>query len=314
MNVCFLYGWGYALQLSDGKLLFRDKSGSKVLDDQHACIELNGEGSLNINALREALRRGVRISIKSKNSRAILDSKPLIVLQLSKFLDDKLRLEAAKLIVQASILNKLYVLRLVGLRDCSQYSKIKELVNTVARCSTTWSLMTVEAEAARNYYEALRIIIPPEYGFNARSRRPPRDPVSASISYLNMLLYSMCIRALRYQGLDERIGFLHEPRMDRASLALDLAEEFKQPLVDSAVIPAFTSKSIKASDFNLSSGRVYLNSRGKRKMLKLFRHRLNLLTPIGRMENLIYLQAAKLGEWILGTRRCYEPFVPTLEV
>ena len=313
MKVEFLYGWGYLLKAKNGKLSIKLSSGEKPIDDC-SCVELDGEGALAINALRETIRRGLRVSVKSRHGRAIIDPKPLTVHQIAKFLNDDLRLKVSKLIVQAASINKLYVLRLVGLKSSNEYSKINGLMEGIDKATTIWGLMAIEAEITKTYYEALRQVIPLEYEFTARSRRPPRDPVSASLSYLNMQLYSICVRALRYHGLDERIGFLHEPRGNRASLALDLAEEFRQPLVDAAVIPAFTSRSMRKSDFTYSINGVFLNNRGRRKMLKLFRHRLNLTTPKGKFEELIYAQASKLADWISGSRGYYEPFILTLEV
>jgi len=311
----FLYGWGYVLEFEDEEGLLVKVNGSKRhIRSDAVCVELDGEGTLTVKSIREAIKRKIRISVKSKHGRVMLDPHPLVINQVSKFLNDEERIKVSRAVTQAASLNKLYVLKLLGLKGCEEYLKIERLMDELAKSSTVWGLMSIEAEVAKSYYEALRRIIPSEYGFTARSRRPPRDPVSASISFLNMMLYQICTRALRYYGLDERIGFLHEPRGERASLALDLAEEFKQPLVDAAVIPAFTSRSMKKWHFTYSINGVFLNKRGMSKMLKLFRHRLNLRTSKGRLEEQIYLQASKLAEWVLGLRKNYEPFILTLEV
>jgi len=307
----FLYGWGYSLHRRGGRLVFRCSSGFRDVGFEE-CIELDGEGSIGVDALREACRRGVRVAVKSRHGRAILDSKPLVVKQVERFLCDSDRLLIAKLVAEASASNKLYLMGLLGLQGSQEYSAIEELASRFTEASTVWGVMAVEAEVTRLYYESLRRVIPGDYGFTARSRRPPRDPVSASMSFLNMMLYSLCARALRYHGLDERLGFLHEPRGDRASLALDLAEEFRQPLVDSVVIPAFTSRSMRKSDFKYSVNGVYLNDWGRGKLMKLYRHKLNLRTPLGSFEQLVYRQAEQLAKWVSGELEVYRPFKASL--
>lgn len=120
MNIEFLYGWGYTFKVKDGRLLVKLSSDEKDINEKCSCIELDGEGTLTINALREAVRRGLRVSVRSRHGRAIIDPRPLVVDQVAKFMSDELRLGIAKLIVQAASINKLYVLRLIGLRSSSE--------------------------------------------------------------------------------------------------------------------------------------------------------------------------------------------------
>jgi CRISPR-associated protein Cas1 len=55
-----------------------------------------------------------------------------------------------------------------------------------------------------------------------RSRRPPRDPVNALLSFLYAILTHDMASALEGVGLDAAVGYLHADRPGRASLALDL--------------------------------------------------------------------------------------------
>ena len=60
-------------------------------------------------------------------------------------------------------------------------------------------------------------------------------------------------------GLDPYIGFFHEVTYGRASLSLDLMEEFRHPLVDRLVLKLFNRKMLDDDDFETRGvGQVYL--------------------------------------------------------
>lgn len=55
--------------------------------------------------------------------------------------------------------------------------------------------------------------------------------------------------ACEFAGLDPAVGFLHELRRGRPSLALDLIEEFRPVIVDHLVIRLCTSGRVSPADF-----------------------------------------------------------------
>ena len=77
---------------------------------------------------------------------------------------------------------------------------------------------------------------PAWFDFVGRNRRPPRDPVSALLSYAYSLLakdFTVTCQAVEF---DPYLGFYHQPRYGGLSLALDLMEEFRPIIGDSVVI------------------------------------------------------------------------------
>src|SRR5439155_51969 len=60
--------------------------------------------------------------------------------------------------------------------------------------------------------------------------------VNASLTYGYGILYSQVWGAVLNAGLEPFAGFLHVDRPGKPSLVLDLTEEFRQPVVDRAVI------------------------------------------------------------------------------
>ena len=68
-----------------------------------------------------------------------------------------------------------------------------------------------------------------------RTRRPPKDPLNAMISFGNTLLYQRIANEINRTSLDIRIGIIHAAGTRPESLNLDLADLFKPILVDRTI-------------------------------------------------------------------------------
>jgi CRISP-associated protein Cas1 len=97
------------------------------------------------------------------------------------------------------------------------------------------ALMGTEGAATRAYFQTWVQALPPVWEFTGRKRRPPPDPVNAMLSFGYTLLTNEAVAACEAAHLDPDVGFLHQSRVGRPSLALDLVEEFRPVLVDSLV-------------------------------------------------------------------------------
>ena len=64
--------------------------------------------------------------------------------------------------------------------------------------------------------------------------------VNSALNYGYGILYTQVWGAIMNAGLEPFAGFLHVDRPGKPSLVLDLIEEFRQPIVDRAVIAALT--------------------------------------------------------------------------
>ena len=71
-----------------------------------------------------------------------------------------------------------------------------------------------------------------DFSFRGRSKRPPMGNVNAMLSFVYTLLTNQITSALEVVGLDPCVGYLHTERPGRASLALDLIEEFRAVYAD----------------------------------------------------------------------------------
>ena len=110
-------------------------------------------------------------------------------------------------------------------------------------------LMNLEAEAARLYWEAIRQILPAEFGFTGRETRGARDPFNAMLNFgYQTILFPEVWKAVSYAGLDFYAGYLHADRPGKPSLVLDLMEEFRQQVVDRTLIGLVTKNVIKPGE------------------------------------------------------------------
>ena len=115
------------------------------------------------------------------------------------------------------------------------------------------------------------------FDFTTRNRRPPTDPVNALLSLAYSLLAKECTLAACAVGLDPYVGFYHQPRHGRPALALDLMEEFRPLIAESAVLTAINNRFVSTRDF-VSAGRaVNLNVAGRKQFFQCFEQRMNSL-------------------------------------
>lgn len=111
-------------------------------------------------------------------------------------------------------------------------------------------LLAIEGGAAKAYWEQMRLLLPTSLGFAGRSPKSPQDPVNAALNYAYAILYAQVWSAVVTAGLEPFAGFLHTDRPGKPSLVLDLAEEFRQAVVD---IPLFAWLT-RGGHLRLSSG------------------------------------------------------------
>ena len=150
-------------------------------------------------------------------------------------------LRASKALIAAKLHNCRRVLqRLAANRGPSQPTALPRAIPALSSAEaelrsadTLDTLRGIEGSAASAYFKQLGSSFPPSFPFPARSRRPPRDPANATLSFGYTLLASEMECAIRSHGLDAAIGFFHTPDpRGRPSLALDLMEPFRAPVVD----------------------------------------------------------------------------------
>ncbi len=176
--------------------------------------------------------------------------------------------------------------------------------------------MGIEGMAAKRYFAGFAKLLKEERGFRfeGRNRRPPTDPVNATLSFLYAMLAREVTVAALACGLDPYLGFLHQPRYGRPALALDLAEEFRPLLADSTALSLFNTGELKPDDFVCRAGAVALKPPGKKAIIAAWERRLlsEVTHPIFgytiSYRRVVMVQARLLGRVLLGELPAYPAF------
>lgn len=157
----------------------------------------------------------------------------------------------------------------------------------------------------------------PEFAFDftRRTRRPPTDPVNALLSLGYSLLAKDCTIAAHAVGFDPYVGFYHQPRFGRPALALDLMEEFRPLVAESAVLTALNNRMMTPGHFVRAGEAVNLTPAGRKVFFQAYEQRMNTLIthPIFDYKvsyrRVLELQARLLARHLTGEIPDYVPMV-----
>lgn len=157
-----------------------------------------------------------------------------------------------------------------------------QILRDVDAAQDVGQLLGMEGNAAAAYFRHFGRMLRPkdlstEWDFAQRNRRPPRDPINAMLSFAYAILAKDLTVALLAEGLDPWWGLYHRPRHGRPSLALDLMEEFRPLLADSAVLSAINTGMVEAKNFQVTSAGCVMLPDARRALLRAIEARMDLM-------------------------------------
>ena len=216
--------------------------------------------SFSSDLVEELCTRGVRLSLLDSTGKPYgLITSPMLTAtvqtrreQILAYADER-GVSFARAVVAGKLKNQERLLRYFGKylkeRDRARYDRLaavapalRSQAGKASRVSgknideARATLMGIEGSAGRQYWEAVKVILADRVDFAGRRRRGATDEVNAALNYGYGILYSHVWGAIANAGLEPFAGFLHVDRPGKPSLVLDLTEEFRQPVVDRAVI------------------------------------------------------------------------------
>lgn len=177
---------------------------------------------------------------------------------------------------------------------------LKEMIVEAERATAMDQLLGIEGTAARIYFENFAGMIKVQkeavgsevgdggaqdsngwpsgnltFDFTQRNRRPPRDPINALLSLGYSLLTKDMTTVCHTVGFDPFMGYYHQLRFGRPSLALDLIEPFRPLIVDSAVLTAVNTRMITERDFIRTGQAVALTASGRKGFFRAYEQRMD---------------------------------------
>lgn len=173
--------------------------------------------------------------------------------QLARMRDLNFRLMMARAIVKAKLHNSRVVLRRFARREDGDFSAriqtITSCIEKLEHTKTVQEMMGLEGAAANAYFKAFKALLPAQFNFPGRRRRPPKDPVNVLLSYGYTLLQAKVSHLVLAAGLNPHLGNLHAEGPATHSLVCDLMEEFRALVVDSVVLALCRNNKISNTDF-----------------------------------------------------------------
>ena len=160
---------------------------------------------------------------------------------------------------------------------------LAELDRLAERTQTATSLDTllgIEGAAARTYFSEFKGMIKTDsldFDFHGRNRRPPRDPVNAVLSFLYAMVIKQATITAFTVGFDPYLGFYHQPKYGKPALALDLVEEFRPLIADSACLTLINNGELGSEHFIRRGDAVALTQNGRRRVIEAYERRMDTL-------------------------------------
>jgi len=202
-------------------------------------VVVYGNPSIEVNVFRELSHAGIPailLATRGSQEPALLANGlatclPLRLLQYHCSQTPVIALQMAKRFIHHKIksysvpLNTLSVMHEAA---CEGFWQRCEMgLEAIEHANDINQLMGIEGQVSRNWFALLHNVLPHEWQFHGRNRRPPRDPVNSLLSLAYTLLGTDVRQVIISEGLDPALGFLHQQRAGREALVLDMLEIFR---------------------------------------------------------------------------------------
>lgn len=262
------------------------------------------------------------------------------VAQFQRLAGPGVALEVARGMVRGKIVNQRQLLlraQREHRRDdlAAAVAELRRALDAAERAPTVDILRGHEGQASAAYFGAFgRCIRNPEFAFSTRTRRPPRDPVNAMLSFGYTLLATAMESAVLRVGLDPFFGAFHVAEHGRPALVLDLIEEFRPIVVDALALRLVNRREVAPEDFEQPPDEVeaawagdgagppadhppavWLGDTGRRVFFRAWGRRLHETHVYERraqtlpLEEILQQQAYHLARVLRGEDPAYQPFM-----
>lgn len=202
--------------------------------------------------------------------------------QCMLYTSQRKRLEVARSLEKSSIHNMRANLRYYakrGREGMDEYvDQLGSYMDGLQASESVDALRLIEARARKLYYHAFADILDgTDFDFTKRTRRPPKDPGNAMVSFGNTVLYNVVLQAIWRTSLDPKIGVVHATNRRNYSLNLDIADVFKPIIVDRVVFSLVNRHEVNVEEHFEACGEdgVILSREGKRVFLNAMERKLD---------------------------------------
>lgn len=177
-----------------------------------------------------------------------------------------------KLKMQYNLLDAYNVDRLITKKEMLN---LIEALNKIDKAMDLKELLGIEGRFAKSYFYYLGILVPNDFRFYGRSKRPAKDPFNIILNIGYTLLYRALLGVILKYGLNPGVGFIHKPRNKHGVLASDLMEEWRAVIVDEVAMQLIIKKLITRDHFEVHEDKkIIVTKDGHQIILEAMRERM----------------------------------------
>lgn len=263
MAAIYIREYGVMVTKEDERIVLTQR-GQKLLDRPVISVDslaLFGTVQMSAQAAILLMEKGIDVSYFTFGGKYLghlsSDSSKNIFLRMAQtdcYHDSGYRGSLAATIIKNKILNQMQCIRKYewdGI-DYDWKADVKSMKDILERLSDKTevnSIMGIEGMASNIYFRSYAQMFRCRISFPGRNRRPPKDPINIALSLAYTMLTREVEAALEAESFELGLGFMHGIRYGRKSLALDMVEEFRQPMADRMVLQMFNKQMLSAYEF-----------------------------------------------------------------
>ena len=285
---------GSRASLKQGRVeVVRDEEALASLPIDRICaVVVQGNVDLSTGLIRELLWRSVPIVWASGRGRVVGVSRsthaPNGQARLRQHVAaEEGDIELARELIASKISNQATQLRRSARDNVSvEVGTLRALAQQCSKASSIPEIFGIEGAAASTYFALFPRCLSAPVGDGFADRWPGRigrsasDPVNVALNLVYGLLLADVVRSVHACGLDPHAGFVHSSKRNKPALALDLMEQFRPVVADSAVVGAINNGELKLGMFTdvlggwrlRDGGRKALIAAYERRVMQEFRH------------------------------------------
>lgn len=224
-------------------------------------ITIMGKGSITFDALNLISKNNIPcISVNHTGQINYIITNPESY-KYAQLLKDQIHhsesedsIKISKEIIKSKIQNQKYTLKTLNKNHKKEEitqieQQLDQNIKKIEQTKTKNEIMGIEGLSSQKYWQAIKTIIPEQYNFTKRTKRPAKDLLNAMLNYGYAILASQITIKILQTGLNPSIGLLHTTQNYRTSLTYDIIEQFRQQLVDKPVLSIINNKQIKPEDY-----------------------------------------------------------------
>ncbi|TYQ15713.1 UNVERIFIED_CONTAM: CRISPR-associated protein Cas1 [Acetivibrio alkalicellulosi] len=230
-----------------GDSLRVEKNSKKLIELPLSRIErVNIVGSVQIStqALHALFYLGIDVVFMNYGGRILgvakSDNSRNIFVKLAHFqayYDEDFRNQLMRTIVKGKIKNQIVLTRKYLWSHKNHpfeniLTQLEETLCKIDNANRREELLGLEGSSSAKYFKVFSAMLKKNFSFELRTKRPAKDPVNAILNLGYTILANRMASILESIGFEVQLGFLHGICMGRKSLAFDMIEEFRQPLID----------------------------------------------------------------------------------